>query len=102
MTPGEKTRVRNFVKACRLFGWIPYAVDDGEELQRGKNRDDMRDSEIIDACDSVYESHILFKNHETGKRSRAWIINGNAPDGSEVVADCGVSLEEPFNRIFGN
>ena len=102
MTNGEKIKLRQFIAACESIGYLPLFVDDGEQTQHGKNRDLMIVKEVIEAVESVDESRIYFmKNIEGEKKwAIASIVLGNDKDGSEVVNDCSIRIEEAFNRVF--
>jgi hypothetical protein len=104
MTPGERGAIQRIVREAKAAGFLVYSVFDGEEHQRHPNwtKDNpvpMTEPQVCDACASVDESHIHFQHRTPGgvggaasvRKGWAWIILGNAEDGSELPADnsCG-------------
>ena len=89
MTNGEKRVIREALRQALRAGFVPVRVFDGEEIIKGA-MPVMTDREVIDACASVDDSHIHFKNdrdYQVPVRTWARVILGNASDGSEVIAD---------------
>jgi hypothetical protein len=92
MTSGEKRSIVQMLLTVAAHGWHAVYVFDGEERQRGAGAE-MTFAEVIEACDSVDDSHIHFHRVNGATTHKAWvrIILGNASDGSEVCADHSVS-----------
>lgn len=85
MKPGERGAIQRILRAAKKAGFDAVAVYDGEKMQRGKDKV-MNEREVIEACDSVDDSFIHFRNAE-GRKAWTRIILGNAADGSELPAD---------------
>lgn len=102
MTNGEKTVIRTALRLARQVGYVVAYVYDGEEKQRGA-APEMTDAEVIEACASVDDSYIHFKNSvdfQVPVRAWARIILGNARDGSEVIADNSAGADTRFDAAM--
>lgn len=106
MTNGEKRAIREALKQALRAGFVPVSVFDGERSVKGACPV-MTDREVIDACASVDDSHINFKNERDYRVPvRAWarVILGNASDGSEVIADNSTHIDafdKAMSRAMG-
>lgn len=84
MTEGEKAVVAKMVKAGLGKGWA-ISVYDGEETVVRKSTDF---NIIWPALFSTETDSLIFWAGDGKERvGSIWLIYGNAPDGSEVVAD---------------
>lgn len=98
MTPGERGAVQRIIREAKAIGFLVYSVFDGEEHQRAAgwtkdNKIPMTEPEVLAAVDSVDDSNILFK-HADGRAAAAYLVLGNAADGSELPSDHSAKYED--------
>ncbi|NHN89841.1 hypothetical protein [Acetobacter conturbans] len=90
LTPGEQTAARKLVRAARAAGYL-VSVWEGEDF--AIRRSD-KESDILKNLGSTGQDRLDFIRPAASpdvKPTRvgwALLIYGNAPDGSELVADC--------------
>jgi DNA-binding transcriptional regulator LsrR (DeoR family) len=89
----ERMVVRKLIRTMKKFGWIAFAVNDGEEVVKCNT-----EREVIDNVFGVDESWIRFKRGDLKKS--AMIVLGN--DGYDCIADHSVSQlpDDNFEEIM--
>lgn len=97
----ERAIVRALIRECRVNGFVPHQVDDGEELVPVGTED-----EAIDAVFAVDESRIRFRAiDDTGPKPKlhnVLLIGGN---GTDIISDwhCGnASFNAAVDRVAMN
>ncbi len=83
MTQGEKKEIRRVLAKLQQRGWSLSSVGDGEERIPTPSFD-----AVIEVVSGVDESWIYITPPNETKKHTLYIVLGNEPDGSEVIADC--------------
>lgn len=101
MTSGEKAKARDFMRALEQAGWHPVSVDDGFSQMKAETV-----GAVINIASEIDDCVVVMRSADTGKRSWFRIVNGNARNGSEVIADygcadhCADAFDAAFDRVF--
>lgn len=85
----ETATFRRFVTAALESG-LAISVHDGEEWAVKRSSDKTA---IFEAANAVDQCELILRDGEGTKRGWALIVWGNAPDGSELIADYSVTPE---------
>ena len=97
MSAGEYGAIIRFLSAAKEQGLTARGVHDGDEFVRCGSFDD-----VVQVVDSVQDSTIRFSDADGKTAGSAYVVLGNAEDGSEVIADYTMTpaLDAAWNTAF--
>ncbi len=89
----EKRWIRKLVKALVAAGWtVDVSYGGGDIVECNSVEDVMK---AVHACDEEW----LLPRHPSYGTSNVYLVYGNADDGSEVIADYGMKVDEIVKAI---